>query len=178
VAQMDVERPRRASPARGVALIATAVIIGLFVLRNGYEVSRPSDDDPPAQAPEQEPGAGGGPATGGGSTTTTSPPAARPPGEVTVIVANTTDIAGAAGTLSDALAAESYVLAEPTDADPPLEASQVLYTPGFEREAAAVAAAVGISPDAVAPAPDPPPVQETGNAQVLVMLGSDLATAG
>ena len=34
---METERPTaRSSPARGVALIATAVVLGLFIVRNGF----------------------------------------------------------------------------------------------------------------------------------------------
>ncbi len=44
--QMEAERSRRTSPARGIALIATAVIIGLFVLRNGFECPGPRQRRP------------------------------------------------------------------------------------------------------------------------------------
>jgi hypothetical protein len=33
---MVPDRTQRANPARGLALIATAVIVGIFLLRNGF----------------------------------------------------------------------------------------------------------------------------------------------
>jgi hypothetical protein len=174
--QMDVERPRRTSPARGVALIATAVVIGVFVLRNGFEsptgvdVSTPSaesSDTTTATTPggEAEP------------TDTTAAPAPRPPGEVTVLVANTTDVSGAAGGLSDNLVGKGYKSAAPTDGQPALEQSQVLFVEGFEAEAQQVAVAINAPPASVQPMPAQPPVADLAGAQVLIMLGSDLAAA-
>lgn len=175
MAQMDVERPRRTSPARGVALIATAVIVGLFVLRNGFETSTGDSVAPTVEASdttattaaagEEEP------------TETTAPPAPRPPAEVTVMVANTTDVAGAAGGLTDNLVGKGYQAAQPTDGQPALEQTQVLFVEGYEADAQAVAAAVGAPAEAVEPMPATPPVADLAGAHVVVMLGSDLAAA-
>jgi hypothetical protein len=174
--QMDIERPRRTSPARGVALIATAVIIGLFVLRNGFETPGDGGDLTPA-AESTATTAAGTPGSEGTTPATTAAPTARPPAEVTVLVANTTGVAGAAGGLSDNLKGQGYVAATPTDAQPALAATQVLFVEGFELEAQAVAAAIRAPAAAVQPMPDPPPVADLAGAQVLVMLGSDLAQA-
>jgi hypothetical protein len=174
---MDVERPRRTSPARGVALIATAVIIGLFVLRNGFDAPEGGDIVAEADDSTATTVAGGGAPPGGESPGTTAAPAVRPPAEVTVIVANTTTVSGAAGAMSDTLAGLSYQMAGPTDAQPELQNTQVLFVEGFQAEAAAVAAAMEAPPESVQPLTDPPPIDPAG-AQVVVMLGADLATAG
>lgn len=171
---MDVDRPRRTSPARGVALIATAVIIGLFVLRNGFETKDPSDLAP-VVADTSDTTAAASPGTDPGATTdTTAAPAPRPPAEVTVLVANTTGVGGAAGGLSENLTGQGYVTAAPTDAQPALQMTQVLFVEGFQAEAQAVAAAVGAPAESVATMPNPTPVPDLAGAQVLVMLGADL----
>lgn len=174
--QMEAERSRRTSPARGIALIATAVIIGLFVLRNGFESPSGNGSVAPTAEDTTETTAAGTPGTGGGGTPeTTAAPAPRPPAEVTVLVANTTTVGGAAGGLSENLTGQGYKAAPPTDADPALEQTQVLFAEGFQAEAAAVAAAIQAPPESVQPMPDPVPVADLAGAQVLVMLGSDLA---
>jgi LytR cell envelope-related transcriptional attenuator len=170
---MDVDRPRRTSPARGVALIATAVIIGLFVLRNGFETQDPSDVAP-VVADTTDTTAAGTPGTEA-TTDTTAAPAPRPPAEVTVLVANTTGVGGAAGGLSENLKGKGYVTAAPTDAQPALQTTQVLFVEGFQAEAQAVAAALGAPAESVVAMPNPAPVPDLAGAQVLVMLGSDLA---
>lgn len=170
---MDVDRPRRTSPARGVALIATAVIIGLFVLRNGFETKDAGDVAPVVVDETTATTAPGTPGTDA-TTGTTAAPAPRPPAEVTVLVANTTGVGGAAGGLSENLTGQGYVTAAPTDAQPALQTTQVLFVEGFEAEAQAVAAAVGAPAETVAAMPNPAPVPDLAGAQVLVMLGSDL----
>lgn len=175
--RMDVERPRRTSPARGVALIATAAIIGLFILRNGFESPTAGSDSTPAADRETTTttvAAGETPATGDDGTATTEAPAIRPPAEVAVIVANTTTVAGAAASMSEAIGAGGYVMSPPTDADPELETTQVLFAPDFEAEAQALAESIGATAEAAVPLPDPPPIDPAG-AQVVVLLGRDLA---
>jgi hypothetical protein len=174
---MEPERPSaRSNPARGVALIATAVVIGLFILRNGFD--EPSSGDITA-ATEAAAGdttsstAAGDGGQGEGAGTTEAPPA-RPAAEVTVMVANTTSVGGAAGGLTETVAGLGYPTAPAANVQPPVEATQVLFTEGFEREAAALAQAIQAPADGVAAMPAPPPT-DLGGAQVLVLLGPDLA---
>ena len=176
--RMDVERPRRTSPARGIALIATAVIIGLFVLRNGFDSPDGSGIATQAEeSPDTTTAPGDGAAAGGGdSPATTAAPTVRPPAEVTVVVANTTTVGGAAGTLTDTLAGLSYATGPPTDADPELQNTQILFVEGFQAEAGAVAAAISAPAESVQPLPADPPIDPAG-AQVVIMLGADLASA-
>ena len=53
----------------------------------------------------------------------------------------------------------------------------MLATAGYEADAAALAAAIGVPAESVTAMPDPPPLDLTG-AQILVMLGPDLASGG
>jgi len=160
------------SAARGAALIAIAVVLGVVLLQvvdtgNGGPV-----------------GDGGAKATGAtskSSTTTTAPPttasttvAVRPPGEVHVLVLNGSGAAGAAGRLTNALKADGYVTGStplaPVDTTR-RQGTVVFFRPGFDAEAAAVAAkvAAGTPTEAL---PDPPPAGTVAQAEVVVVLGA------
>jgi hypothetical protein len=163
----------RANPARGIALIATAVIVGIFLLRNGWEVGGSVAADGVGDAATAD-GATSGDT--GGSTETTEVPPARPPGEVIVRVANASGVPGAAGGMTDQLAQAGYQTVEPTNApdgtDPAL--TVVLFAAGFEQEAGNLAQAVGAAPTSVAQFAEPPQVDPAG-AQLIVILGQDRA---
>src|SRR5262245_61348127 len=95
----------RANPARGLALIATAVIVGIFLLRNGFGDQGIPDigtDDPAVT----EAGGNGTGAEGSTETTAAPQPDQKEPSEVIVRVANAAGVNGAAGewttTISDA----------------------------------------------------------------------------
>ncbi len=169
---METERPTtRSNPARGVALIATAVVLGLFIVRNGFDTPSSAAAGTPATEAATATTA---PAGGGGATSTTAAPAARPPAQVSVLVANASGVSGAAGELTASLASQGYQTVPETNAPNSVGATQVLFTSGFDAEAAALAQAIHAPANAVAAVPDPPPV-ELGGAQILVLLGPDLA---
>jgi hypothetical protein len=176
---MEPERPTaRSSPARGVALIATAVVLGLFIVRSGFEDDTAASGGTPTTEAAGTDGSTTPPAGGGGEggATTTAPAAqARPAAEVTVLVANASGVSGAAGDLTAAIAAEGYQTVPGTNAPPESDpaTTQVLHIAGFEQEGAALAGAIGATGGASAMS-DPPPV-ELGEAQILVILGTDLA---
>lgn len=155
--------------ARGAALVAVAVLIGVLLLARGLDsgelVTTGDDGGEESQPPGSTPG-------GTGSTTTsTAAPAVRQPSEVRVLVANGSGVAGAAGRRTETLATAGYATLEPANAAP-VPATQVLHVEGYEAEAAAVATALGASPGAVQPLPDPPPVDPL-DANVVVVLGQD-----
>lgn len=176
---MEPERPTaRSNPARGVALIATAVVLGLFIVRSGFdETSSASGDAPttetPAGAEGTTPPAGGD--GGAGGSTTAPPPPARQPSEVTVLVANASGVSGAASDLTESIAGAGYNTVPGTNAPPETQPdiTQVLHIAGYEQEAAALAVAIG-APNNVTAMPEPAPV-ELGGAHILVFLGTDLA---
>ncbi len=157
------------NPARGAALVVVAVVIGLLLLRNGLDTSEVVTSTKPDKSGSTSTDKSG--ATG--TTTTTAP--ARSPAKVTVIVLNGTPTGGAAGKYSTALASAGYQMLKPGDAATKIPATQVFFTPGYEREAAAVALAAG-APATLTPAalPTPPP-GDVGAANVVVVVGTDLA---
>jgi hypothetical protein len=114
------------------------------------------------------------------TTTTTAAPttttaAARPPAQVKTLAANGTKTSGAANKVSDTLRKAGYNVLAPTNATASAASSTVYYVPGFVSEAGAVATALGLAPTTVMPLPSAAPVASTNGAQVVVVVGPDLA---
>lgn len=164
------------NPARGAALVVVAVLVGLLLLRNGLDTSEvvtASKGDDTAAAGGSD---GNDGSTDAGSETTETTVAVRSPAEVKVTVLNGTSVGGAAGKYSTALESAGYDVLPPGDAAQKIPATQVLFTEGYEREAAAVALAIG-TPATVTPAPLPtPPPGAVDAANVVVVIGADLAS--
>jgi hypothetical protein len=169
--------------ARGIVLIIAAVALGLVLLNatDGPEPFRTAagsategDDETvdPADDGEGEDGEDG---ESTGTTSTTA--AVRPPAEVRVLVANGSGVRGAAAGLADTIAGFGYQIAEPANAPSPVATSVIHFLPGFEREAQALAAQLNPAP-AVSVMPDPQPVTDLRNAQILVLQAADLAPSG
>jgi len=98
----------------------------------------------------------------------------------TVLVANATNVQGAAGMLSQQLRDRTFTVADPTNAagyEELLDTSKIYFVPAAEPVARSVALLLGNVP--LAPMPVPAPVVGAnvglGDAGVLVMLGRDLA---
>lgn len=154
---------------RGVVLIVVAVALGVVLLK-ATDSSQPFDT-----------------VTGGDSgQTTTSRPAGVPqttttdtsvpsvdPSTITVLVANGAGVSGLAGRLTEQVEGEGFEVAKPTDTDE-VEKSTVYFAPGFQEAANAVAALFEPKP-AVAPLPDPPPVDNLQGANLVLAAGPDLA---
>jgi LytR cell envelope-related transcriptional attenuator len=174
------------NPARGAVLVIVAVLIGLFLLREGLDTSEAvtatGDDDTGEESTDDTStdDTGTDDTSTDDTTETTEAAELRPPAEVPTIVLNNSGVTGAAGTYSDVLAAAGYQLTNP-DGDNAAEGAgdravtSIYFLPGFEGEAAAVGAAIG-APETVVPAalPTPPPGPVAG-ASVVVVLGTDLA---
>ncbi len=176
--------PARTAPesgtagARGALLLAIAVVLGVVLLN--------SFDGPPTvdvgavgvSAPTTAADGGGDDTTPETAvTTTTTTGAARAPGEVTVLVANGTDIRGLAGATATALKGIGYNTLSPTDTSRPVDTTKVLFSAGFEPEARQVASSLQLPPAAVeasSPA-NAPPIDDTLDANVIVLLGADVS---
>jgi hypothetical protein len=167
-----------ANPARGAALVVVAVLIGLFLLRNGLDSSSSSSgsDGSESSSDSGQADEGTDEAT---DDTTPSTVGLRSPADVPTIVLNGSGVTGAAGRYSQALAALNppYNLTDENGADATssVTATQILYAPGFDREAAVVATVIGAPPTVV---PQPLGTTQPGvinGAQVVVILGPDIA---
>ncbi|HEX6425536.1 MAG TPA: LytR C-terminal domain-containing protein [Acidimicrobiales bacterium] len=174
------ERPpsgptRGGSPVRGVVLVAVAVVLGFFVLRAIDDTAAgPVETTESAEESSDTTVAADDEAPDETDTTEAEAPPARDPGEVTVLVANASGVQGAAAGQTDAIQGGGYLVAQPTNAPDLVETTQVLAVEGYEAEAAVLAADIGAPEGAVNPMPDPPPLDLAG-AQLLVLLGPDLA---
>lgn len=157
-----------ASPARGAILVAIAVVVGLVLIRSGLDTSEIASST----------GDSGGRSTTTAGETTSTTAAARQPGDVTVIVANASGIDGAASRLTTTLKGKGYNAVEPTNASANVSTTTVHFVAGYEAEAKAVAAAFGAPASAATPMPSPAPISNLAGAQVLVLLGPDLAPKG
>jgi hypothetical protein len=161
----------RPSPVRGVVLVAVAVVLGFFILRAIDDTDADTAVDT-AAGPGNETTVGADAPAG----TEAAAPTPRAPAEVIVIVANASGVQGAAAEQTERIASGGYQTAPAGNAPEgtQLQTTQVMPTAGFEAEAAALAAAIGAPESAVQPLPEPPPVDLAG-ANILVMLGTDLA---
>ena len=162
--------PTRPSPVRGVVLVAVAAVLGFFLLRaiddSGSGIAVETGNPSGSEASDT---------TAPASSDTTAVPI-RPQAEVTVIVANASGVQGAAATQTDRLAQGGYLTAPAANAPEGMELSntEILPTAGFEQEAARLATDLGLPPESVKPMTDPPPVDPAG-ANILVLLGTDIA---
>lgn len=160
--------------ARGIALIVAAVLLGVILLRAtdspepfaNVDTEDPVDDDDGTTV-TSEPGA---------TTPTVTAATVRDPAEVTVLVANGAGIPGLASTVADQLKGANYIVAEPGNTKAPADESAVFFTPGYEADAAAVAALL-TPPPKVSALPSPAPVDDMKGAHVLVVAAADLAAA-
>jgi hypothetical protein len=165
-------RSAGAAVFRGAALLAVAVIIGIVLLQATDE-GDPFEDEPVVVGGER-PRSTSAPSDTAASPATTV--ATRQPSQVKVIAANGTDTKGLAGRFTDLLKAAGYNVLAPTDTTKkPVATSAVYFSPGFETDARAVAAALKLPAGSVQALPATPPVSSVQGANVLVVLGSDVA---
>jgi hypothetical protein len=117
------------------------------------------------------------------STATTRPPhsvattTTTPPSRVPVLVANASDVTGAAAAVSTKLQAGGWDLLPPTNASARVTASNVYYVAGQQQPAEAIAASLKLPASAVVPYTTSAPITSIETAEVLVVVGPDLAAA-
>lgn len=115
------------------------------------------------------------PPTSAPSTTpSTAVSASRPPARVRVIAFNASAVPGSAGRLSTRLKTLGYTVDPPgPDKAPAKDSSTVMYRPGFDPEAKALATALGLDPSTTQAAGSAP--SGWGTAEVAVVIGNDVA---
>ncbi len=101
----------------------------------------------------------------------------HPPSEVRVLVANGTDVSGAAGAIREVLISDQGYNGLPpvnaTSEEVP-EFSFVYYANGYDLDALNVALIINVDSRNVIPMPSALPVADLAEANILVLLGSDL----
>ncbi len=130
----------------------------------------PSAEEPQAAAPDPEETQAPSPAP------EDEPLECRDPSTIGVLVANGTDVAGAAGRLSGELNAANYVTLPPVNASPQTS-SAFYYRAGYDVDAQCIANLLGAGTGPFFPISDPPPggitLDTLGNAYVLILIGPD-----
>ena len=156
--------------ARGVVLVAAALLVGV-VLLNKF------DNDSAPFTPDVE--------VDSGTTTTRRLPTAtalptttlrqpRPPADVKVLPANGTNTSGLGARTNEFLRRANYNALAPIDGSRLLDTTIVAYTAEFEAEARVLAQLLQLPLSAVKPLDDSTPVPETRGADVVVIAGADL----
>jgi hypothetical protein len=112
----------------------------------------------------------------GQATTTTTAPAVRPSTAVKVLVANGGTVNGAAGYFTQKLKSDGWGTLTPTTATSQASSSVVYYAAGNSGPAKAIATALGLPDSDVQPLGSSTPVRSTAGADVVLVVGSDLAT--
>jgi hypothetical protein len=152
-----------------VVVAAIAVLLGFLILR---DINRDTSDSAANPA--------GTTLAPGDSSAPTLPVATTLPTRTgfKILVANASGITGSAGQMSTALQSENFIVTQPTNADATIgkqSVTIVYYVAGYEGGATAVADILGGVQ--IQPVATPAPVEggSLGEAQVLVLLGTDLA---
>jgi hypothetical protein len=118
------------------------------------------------------------------TSTSTSPPthpttttSTAPVSKASVLVANASGVTGAAATVTNRLQTGGWTLLPPVNASTKVTSSHVYYLAGQQHAADAVAASLHLPTSAVAPYTTAAPITAIGSAEVVVVVGPDLASA-
>ena len=173
-------RAAGANAARGVMVIVAAVIVGVLLDGDGASpntagASEAPDSDAAATGDSADDSTAETVPDGGTTTPSAALPAPRDPSEVSVLVLNGTNgLPGVAKRGTDVLKIKNYLTKDPKDAVVD-GASVVLFQPGYESEAVAVATAFGVDPALVVKPFDAAasPIPDTQGANIIVRIGAD-----
>jgi hypothetical protein len=160
--------------AGGIALGRALVVIAAFVTTTVLVLGV---IHPPAAK-----SASGSPAAPSTSTTQPAHPASTtstvPPSQVHVLVANASGVPGAAATVTNRLQVGGWSLLPPVNASTKIPTSQVYYVSGQQQAADSIATSLHLPASAVAPYTTAAPIASIGTAEVVVVVGPDLASPG
>jgi hypothetical protein len=159
------------SVGRGAILIGVAFVVGLILLQKTDKAPKVVRTTPnvPTTTPNIT------------FPTTSTSLGGHAPASVKVLVANGTNTPGAASRVVPPLTAAGYNVLAPTDATKTAKAatrqSVVYYTPGYDLDAKIIATHLTLQLSAVQALPTTAPVANTQGANVIVVVGPDLAGA-
>ena len=109
------------------------------------------------------------------ATPTTTTTSAHPPSSVPVLVANASGVSGAAATVTNQLQVGGWALQPPVNASAQVPTSHVYYVAGQEQAAIQIAKSLHLPASAVVPYTTAAPITSIGTAEVVVVVGPDLA---
>lgn len=159
---------QRSTTTWAVLLLAIATLLGVGLLHeldNGDtgKLTVTQRNNAPTTAP---------PASTPAATTTTP---ARTPAQVAVLVANGTGVSGVGAQLAAKLRPAGYNVLTPGNTTAKATVSQVQYATDYKTEAEAIANIFQIPAASVVPLSAPAPVADLGSANVVVVVGDELA---
>ncbi len=193
---MDDEQPPTGMSG-SLTLVRAVVVLALFAAAVVILVAvgtRPSVSGVPSTGattvPTTVPAGGSTTTTAAGATTTTAAATTTTHhakkgsattttvahSSVSVVVANGTSTNGLAAHYSTVIGAGGWAMKTPVDAATTVPTSAVYYAPGFQPEAAAIAATIGVKATEVLPVSSATPVSGTSGYDVIVVIGQDLSS--
>jgi len=130
-------------------------------------------------APPTSVSSGSGATTGttAKATPTTGATQLRAPQDIKVLVANGTTTPGLAGKISNLVHAKGYNTLASTNSTQKPAATIVFFQPSYSADGAGLAAKLNLPATAVQAMPSPPPVANLNGANILIVVGPDLANA-
>ncbi len=167
---------------RAALLIAAAVLVGVLLLRHSPSATPVKVGGTGTTATSQfqtssSVGGAAGPGTTVKSSNTTGTAALRAPQDIKVLVANGTSTAGLASRISDRVKGFGYNPLASTNSSQKPASTIIYFQPSYSNDAAALAGRFALAPTAVQAMPQPPPVANLNNANILIVVGPDLASA-
>jgi hypothetical protein len=167
----------RPHSGRGLAIVIVAVVIGVLLLPSATRA--PLAAGAKTTATTTTVASAGRAATHGhhaGTSTSTSTSTTVPPASIHVLVANATTTNGVAGAVTRYLASKGFATLTATNALLKVTASQIYTVGGATADAGSVAGALSLPATSIEPAAAAAPVATTAGANVVVIVGPDLAT--
>jgi hypothetical protein len=163
----------RPHSGRGLAIVVVAIVIGVLLLpsatRSPLAASAVTSGTTATTVP-----AGRSAATGHHASTTTT--TTVPPSSIHVLVANATTVNGVAGAVTTFLSSKGFATLTATNALLKVSASEIFTVGGATADVQAVATALSLPASSIEPAASAAPVASTTGANIVVIVGPDLAS--
>jgi len=163
---------------RAALLIVVGLLIGVYVLNQGDDTPSAASFDRSTVSTIDITDLTAAPTTTVRKAATPTTVALRAPASFTSVAVNATNTGGVGAKATAKLQAAGYNAIAPGDATRSVKAqtktSAILFAPGFEREAAAVAALFQLPSTALRPFTSPPPSPSVKSASIVVLVGPDI----
>ena len=154
-----------------MAIVIVAVVIGVLLLPSATRAPLPAAAVSSATTTTLAPGRTGSQGHHPPTTTTTT----VAPGSIHVLVANATTVNGVAGSVTRFLTSKGFGTLTATNALLKVTASEIFTVGGATADTQAVATALGLPASSIEPAASAAPVASITGANVVVIVGPDLA---
>ncbi len=160
---------------RGAVLIGVAVLLGIALLAQSFRDDSKASSASTARTTTTV-------KKSGTTVTPSSVVQAHDPAQVKVLVLNGSGKSGIAKAGADQLKAANYTTLDPSNAlgGKTITESTVYFVAGYDADAQAIAAKLGLKPTAAKPLPSPvpPEVGDAKDANIVVVIGTDAPVAG